>query len=633
MPGICAIASQLAPADTSLDLAEMLGRTRHHPWYREDRFSDSGGGISLGRMSLGFVNAAAQPAFNEDRGLVAVMAGELLDAEEQRRELTTAGHRFSGDSHAEILVHGYEERGPSFFASLRGAFAAAIWDAQRRRLVLVNDRFGLKPLYYVKLAGRLLAASEIKSLLADPEVPRQENVRGVAQFFTFGQLLGEDTLLEAVRLLPAAGCLTYDANEDRLTMDRYRRLGTGTLLALSGPELLDRVDEVFGRAVVRCAQGTDRLGLSLSGGLDSRTILAALPPDRPLTASVSVGIAGSVDHDSAARMAALANCPHHSHLLDPRFLTRFEQHLRQMVHLTDGHYLSQCIVMPTLPVYRELGIDVLLRGHAGELMHMDKAYNFSLDREGLRLRTEAELEEWLSRHLRTYMLDGTGGPLFAPVLQDQAEVLARDSLRSCLAESAGVEPPLQRVWHLFVSQRLRRETALSLVKFGSLVETRLPYLDNDLVDLLLATPPETKLSDHLQAHILRRRRPAFLNVVNANTGTRLGAGRVARLFARARLKVLGKLGVRGYQPYERLGLWLREELRPLVERLLLSERCLGRGVFDPDTLRGVVRRHLAGRRNHTFLILALLIFEQGQREFRDGEVPAEDTHDPRTVSV
>ena len=632
MPGLCAIALQAAPADTAADLAEMLSRMRHHPWYREDRFSDPAGGLSLGRMSLGFVNAEAQPAFNEDRSLVAVMAGELFEAADHRKVLTAAGHRFWGASHAEVLLHGYEDRGRTFFDRLHGSFAAAIWDVKRRRLLLVNDRFGLKPLYYAKVAGRLLAASEIKSLLADPEVPRQENGRGIAQFFTFGQLLGEDTLLEAVRLLPAAGWLTYDASEDRLTVDRYRRLGSATI-APAGPELFDRVDDAFGKAVARCAEGTRQLGLSLSGGLDSRTILAALPADRPLTASVSIGIAGSVDHSSAGRLATLANCPHHSYLLDPQFLMRFEQHLRHMVHLTDGHYLSQCVVMPTLPVYRELGIEVLLRGHAGELMHMDKAYNFSLDSEAFRLRNEGDLEDWLFRHLRTYMLEGTAGPLFAPALQEQAESLARESLRSCLAESAGTEPPLQRIWHLFVSQRLRRETALSLVKFGSLTETRLPYLDNDLVDLLLSMSPETKLSDRIQAHILRRRRPAFLDVVNSNTGTRLGAGPVARLFARARLKVLGKLGVRGYQPYERLGLWLRKELRPLVERLLLSDRCLGRGIFNPDTLRGVVGRHLTGRRNHTFLLLALLIFEQGQREFRDGEVPAEDAHEPGTVSV
>src|SRR5204863_9327904 len=154
-------------------------------------------------------------------------------------------------------------------------------------------------------------------------------------------------------------------------------------------------------------------------------------------------------------------------------------------------------------------------------------------------------------------------------------------------------------------------------------ETRLPYLDNDLVDELFAAPPELKLGDAIQAHILRRRRPDFLGVVNVNTGTVVGAGRVRRAVCNFRRRVLAKLGVKGYQPYERLGLWLRRELRPLVMRLLLSDRCLGRGVFDADTLRAVVDDHLHRRKNHTYLLLALMIFETGQRQFVDAEAPAE----------
>src|SRR5207302_8866403 len=137
--------------------------------------------------------------------------------------------------------------------------------------------------------------------------------------------------------------------------------------------------------------------------------------------TISIGMDGSMDHRSAAEMALLAGRPHHQCLLDERFLANYADHLRQMVRLTDGHYLSQCIVMPTLPVYRELGIEVLLRGHAGELMHMTKAYNFSLDREALAVRDEAALEGWLLRHLQTYMLEGTGGRLFAPPYRGQME--------------------------------------------------------------------------------------------------------------------------------------------------------------------------------------------------------------------
>jgi asparagine synthase (glutamine-hydrolysing) len=261
MPGICVLAHQTIPADTSAALAEMLDRMRHHPWYQEDRFCDPAMGLGLGRLSLGVVNAADQPAFNEDRSLLAVMAGELLDADEQRRDLTAAGHRFEGASHAEVLLHGYESGGPGFFARLHGTFAAASWDVRARRLFLTNDRFGMKPLYYARLPGRLLAASEIKALLAEPEVSRGADERGIAQFFTFGHLLGEDTLLEGVRLLPAAGWLTYDAARDWLTLERYCRFGAGPApVATRAPEWLGRVDEAFGRAVGRHVGGDAEAG-------------------------------------------------------------------------------------------------------------------------------------------------------------------------------------------------------------------------------------------------------------------------------------------------------------------------------------------------------------------------------------
>jgi asparagine synthase (glutamine-hydrolysing) len=624
MPGICGLVGQTAPENLDALLAEMLGRLRHHDWYRTDRHVDATAGLALGRASLGFVNRGPQPAFSPDGWRLAVMEGEVHDYDEHRRALEAAGCRFVGTGHAELLLHGYHTRDRDFFRGLHGAFAAAIWDRRRQLLILVNDRFGLKPLYYVRLPGRLLFASAVRPVLADPEVPRGSNLRGIAQFFAFGQLLGEDTLLDAVRLLPAAGWLTYDVNDGKASLSRYWQLRPAPLANLKEADALDQIDAAFGRAVERRLGGTDQLGLSLSGGLDARTILAAIDTKQvPLTA-VSIGMDGSLDHRSAARLAALAGCHHQAYVLNEKFLARFEQHLRHMVHLTDGHYLSQCIVMPTLPFYRELGIEVLLRGHAGEWLHMDKAYNFSLDHEALALRTEEQLEEWLLGHLRTYLLEAVDGPLFAARHQGHMEELARDSLHACLAESRGIEPAPHRIWHLFLSQRVRRETAQSLVKFGSLVETRLPYVDADLLELLLGVPPAWKVGDRIQAHILRRRRPAFLGVVNSNTGAGVGAGPLRRKLGWLRMKVLARLGVRGYQPYERLGRWLREELRPVVEHLLLRPGCLDGGIFNPQTVRTVVAQHLDGQRNHTFLLMALMIFEQGRRHLAEGDRAADE---------
>jgi hypothetical protein len=149
--------------------------------------------------------------------------------------------------------------------------------------------------------------------------------------------------------------------------------------------------------------------------------------------------------------------------------------------------------------------------------------------------------------------------------------------------------------------------------FESFAAVRIPYLDNDVVDTLLAMPAELKLRDELQTALLRRHRPAFLNVVNSNTGARMGAGRLETEVARFRMRVGAKLGLKGYQPYERLGLWLRQELRPMVERVLLDERCLSRGVFVPDVLRRVLGEHMGRQKNHTFLLMSLLIFELGQQ--------------------
>jgi asparagine synthase (glutamine-hydrolysing) len=619
MPGIFGLVTSGPWPNLAAELAEMAGRLKHHAWYQEDRHVDEAAGLALGRIGLGFINGAGQPAANEDGSLLAVMAGELFDYPQRRRALAAAGHAFRGDSHAELLLHGYEGEGQKLFEGVGSTFAAALWDVRQGRLTLVNDRFGMKSLYYAHLPGRLLFASELKALLADAELSRRVSARGLAQFFTYGQLLGEDTLLEAVRLLPAGGWLTYDAAQDRLALDRYWRLRVDPVTAKrSELETLDEIDAAFTQAVERRTAGSERLGLSLSGGLDARTILAVIPPEREVT-TVSLGMEGSIDLRCATEMARLTGRRHHNYVLNTGFLADYEQHLRHMVRLTDGHHLAQCITIPTLPLYRELGIELLLRGHVGELMHMDKAYNFSLDRQAWLLGDGAALESWLFGHLRAYMLEGIGESLFAAPYRGQVDALARESLRECLRESEGIEHPVNRISHLFVSQLSRRETALSMLEFGSVVETRLPYLDADLVAALFAAPPEMRAGEKIQAHILRRRQPAFLKVANSNTGTRLGAGRLRRAFSTFRMKALAKLGFKGYQPYERMGRWLRDDLRPLLDRLLLSEQCLQRGVFDPDVLRQILYRHIYQGHNHTYLILALMIFELGQRELIDGE--------------
>jgi hypothetical protein len=324
-------------------------------------------------------------------------------------------------------------------------------------------------------------------------------------------------------------------------------------------------------------------------------------------------VPGSLDDRASRAMCEQVGSPYRNYELAGSFLSQFREHLEGMVRLTDGQYLSQCIVMPTLPMYREWGMTALLRGHAGELLHMRKAYNYSIDAEALAIRTQGELAAWLERRLPAYLLEGLDVPVFRPEVQNEIGSLANESLREAIAPLEAIESAPQRIWHLFLLGRLRRETSLSMVKFRSVVEPRLPYLDNDLIDAILAAPPEVKLGDEIQSYMLKKRRPGFLQIVNANTGAPMGAGPLRNKVASFQKRVFAKLGLPGYQPYERLGLWLRREAAPTVRDVLLDEQCLDRALFSPDGIRSAVECHLAGRRNHTYLLMALMIFEQGQR--------------------
>jgi asparagine synthase (glutamine-hydrolysing) len=569
-------------------------------WFQTSRDVRPLEGVALGSVVLDTSQIQA-PALTVDRRYVLFLDGEIYEAPGTM-----------GQSGAEALLTGWQRDGEKFLARVHGLFNAVIWDREARELTVITDRFGMRPIYVASLPTAFVAASEIKALLAQPGVDTSWSETGFSEFFAFGHFLNDSTLFAGIRALRPATVLVYRAAERRVVESQYWKPRPQPSKA-PATEQVRALDDYLVAAVQRRARPRERLGLSLSGGLDARTILGLMPPGLNLS-SICIGIEGGIDHRGAAALAAIAGVPHHPYILDSGFLANFETHLRSMVSLTDGHYLDQGIVMTTLPMYRELGIDFLLRGHGGELLHMSKAYSFSLDESGLRLG-DAELPDWLYTHLSAYMLKGVPLDIFA----FDVPIRARASLGEAIRHTVDADSPVSRVWQLFLNTRLHRETALSMHKFGCFATVRMPYIDNDVVDTLLSMPARMKLGDELQTEILRHRKPAFLKVVNSNTGARMGAGRIVRELARFQMRVGAKLGLKGYQPYERLGLWLKRELKPFVERVLLSDEFLARGLFRPDAVKRVVNEHMTSRANHTFLLMSLLIFELGQQMLSDPE--------------
>jgi asparagine synthase (glutamine-hydrolysing) len=273
-------------------------------------------GAALGVRRLAIVDVAEghQPVWSEDRTVVAVQNGELYNHGALRRD-ELAGHRFASRCDSEVLPHLYERHGVAFMERLRGKFGLAVWDTQRRRLVLARDRLGVKPLYYALVGGRLVFGSELKSVLASGLVPTDLDYSAIDAYLSFGFVPGPATPLAAVRKLGAGERLIVESGSVRVepywsyplpAPDRPAR-DEGAYAA----ELLELLDE----SVRLRLMSEVPLGAMLSGGLDSSLIVALMARHvhgAVRTFSVGFREAGAANELADARFVAERyGCEHH----------------------------------------------------------------------------------------------------------------------------------------------------------------------------------------------------------------------------------------------------------------------------------------------------------------------------------
>ncbi len=580
---------------------KMMTQAQMYPWYETVQCTCSDGNGFFASCGLAGIGECV-----ERNGRILAFYGEIFNAP---------------GSPAEFLLNGLQEHGKSFLADVNGRYQAALWDAGSRKLTLFTDIFATRPLYWTQSAGGFLFAPQMKTLLCESSVSRHLNREALVDFFTWGHYLHTHTSLEGIEVLPPAAFYTWDAQSGELIKERYFSFSAGNDM----PSTVDEVAERFRESVLMqtgfaselgitsgIVPEQNGLGISLSGGLDARSILGMIPSKlQENMTSVALGIPGSADHVLATQLAEKVSTHHFNYELNTDFLKNYDDALTEMVRLTDGQYLSSSIVIPTLDFYREKGIKTLLRGHAGELFHMSKAYAFSMtetDRSAMENGTLSP-KIWAFLHLQAYMLDGVKTDLLLGLPRSECVEMARASLYRALEETG--EEHENAIWKLYLSQRVFREIPLSMRKFDSHVNVRLPFLDRRLAEAVFRLPSSERMGETIQRRILKRWRTDFLRVRNVNTGTFIGAWEFQQKIASLRQRVLAKLNVQGYQPYERMGLWLRRELKPYVRELLL-DGLRSRRVFHPDTITEVVRTHNEGE-NHTYLILALMILEKQLR--------------------
>src|SRR5690606_16676134 len=234
------------------------------------------GNVGLGMRRLSIIDVAhgQQPVWNEDESICVVLNGEIYNFREIRRDLQLRGHSFRTSSDTEVIVHLYEEYGDACLDHLQGMFGFALWDSVRQRLLVARDRLGIKPLFYGEFDGRLVFASELKSLLKLPGIERQLNWGAVGHLFSFLSTSAQESIIDGIHKLEPGHFITVERGLVRIR--RYWDVAFQPNHSRSEQQTIEELRALLEDAVRMCMISDVPLGAFLSGGLDSSAVVAMM---------------------------------------------------------------------------------------------------------------------------------------------------------------------------------------------------------------------------------------------------------------------------------------------------------------------------------------------------------------------
>lgn len=617
MPGLVGIVPKRYDPEGQL-LERMIKAVAHRGFHRIDRYSSRF--FHVGRVHLGIFNPEPQPIFNEDHSVCIFMDGKIYDYEEKMNILKLERHKVV-DFEPEHCLHSYEELGKNFVTKLNGCFVIVIGDLERKRLLIANDRYGFRPLYCSYNDSRLLFSSEIKAILQDDQFKREINNEAVANFFAFGQLLGDQTFFKGVKVLPPASILICEPG--KLSMEQYWNCEYAENHTISEVDLVDQLVRAFRKAVSKRISADNRYGVPLSGGLDSRSIVGAIDASRRgIVAAYTYGPPGNNEEKVAKVVAERAGINHKViHFVNPEL---FVSYAKDVVYLTDG---MDYITVSYIPyVYDKIRryMDVVLISPMG-------SYVFGgdfLDSQTLKAKSEGELLAILYKKMTQRGMGGIMAKLFAKEYYGKIRDMPMDSLKKCLKKTSAKHPG-NRTDQFLVQNVVRRFNILGHVLRRNYVEDTLPFYDNDFFDIVLKTPPELRMNHRIYMRFLRMLSPELVTIRYQRT--MLPACAPLVLWKLAVLLQTGEVLVkrmiwrlsRGkiYLPSKRSYLdpdelfRINEKWKRYVKRILIDENRLSKAYFNEDYLRTIIQEHESGKADHSQTIGYVVTFELFLRLF------------------
>jgi len=629
MCGICGIVGP----DGSRELAQRMNDILAHRG-PDGQGIYEGEGIYLGHRRLSIIDLITgdQPMANEDRRIWVVFNGEIYNYLDLRKELMNLGHRFATKSDTEVLIHGYEQYGLSFLPKLDGIFAYALWDESRKRLLLVRDYFGVKPLHYHFDGKNIRFASEIKAILQDPAVPRRADHQSLHYFLNLRFIPGEGTLFAGIkRLLPAHYLLFENGH---ISMGRYFKLQPINHGQQSESYYREGIRHHLREAVRKQKISDVPVGVYLSGGLDSSALVAYMSEtaNTPVR-TFSMGFNEPTDElDDARIIANHFGTDHQEIRLSPDPLRQFPEviwHAEEpKENILQGFLLSRFASRHVKVCLGGLGGDELFAGYelyryiyplrrfhrfippvVGRrlLTPMSRALFAVQNRSGLialdEHRRGLQMLLAIGDPERYYLIlrntwdndEGAYGNVYHPRFSKQGLAKTHtlfDGYFSRRAEDA-LEEVLRAEFHTKMQEDFLMNEDRTSMANG--LEVRVPFLDRDLVRFAMSIPVDVKMKNGEMKHLFRRAMEGVL----------------------PRHALMKKKWGFSFNPYYQF----QKDLKTAAESILTRQRVEDRGVFNYAYLKRIMDHppHPRLRWHYFFLWLAMGL-EIWFQMFIDGDV-------------
>lgn len=605
MPGIAGLITKMPHPWAERQLLQMLRSVRHEPFYATGAWIDDTLGVYVGWVARKGSFSDGMPLSNERGDTVLIFSGEDFPEPGMAARLKARGHSLNADD-SSYLVHLSEDE-PAFPAQLNGRFHGLVADKRCGTATLFNDRYGMHRIYYHESKDVFYFAAEAKAILAIRPQLRKLDSRGLGEFLTCGCVLENRSLFEGISVLPAGSAWNFrngSLEAKRTYFDPHQWEEQEPL----EPEAWYReLRNIFTQNLPRYFDGHEKVGMSLTGGLDGRMIMAW---HKPAPGSLPCFTFGGTYHDCrdvvvAQRVAKAGRQPHKVITVGNDFLSRFSHYAERAVYLSDG-----CVEVNRAPA-------LYANEKAREIAPVRMTGNFGS--EVLRANRAFKPQE---------PLHGLYGSELLPHFRQARTTYGNLSKAHPVTFAAFQQAP----WYHYGISALE-QTQLTC---------RSPYLDNDLVRTAFRAPKAALTSADACLRLIAEGSPAIFQV-RADRGLAGNHGPLAAAMARRYLEFTFKAEYAYdygmpqwvarldhlFSPFhlERLFLgrhkfyhfrvWYRDALAGYVREMLLDSRTLSRPYLERKTVEAIVEGHTKGRRNHTTEISKLLTLELLHRRFLD----------------